>query len=93
MVVEEAMKITSSLFLIAWRRWGKKLDFEIFLTPPQSLEEAHCRSVEFDEKYIHELSKRWFSCLLFVHEYINSNLLNTLHLWEIVQTTPHMSIA
>jgi hypothetical protein len=71
----------------------QNLDFEIFLTPPQNLEEAQHRFVEFDERHAHELSKRQYSRLLFIHEHTISDLLNTLHLWEIIQTKPPMSVA
>jgi hypothetical protein len=63
----------------------ENLDFEIFLTPPQSLEEAQHRFVEFDERYMHELSKKQSSHLLFVHEHTISNMLNTLHISKIIQ--------
>jgi hypothetical protein len=41
---------------------------------------------------MHEHSKRRSSHLLFGHEHIVSNLLNTLHLWETIQTELLVSI-
>ncbi len=59
-----------------WQRWGRKFNFKNLSNPNSK---TQYRSTKFEEKYVHELSKRRLTHLLSIHDHIVANLLNILH--------------
>ncbi len=67
------------VLLIAWQRPRRKFKFKNLFNPTLESKKTQYRSTKFEERYMHELSKRQLACLLSIHEHIVADLLNILH--------------